>query len=86
MARLKEEKKANLKREKKRSHKITLNTSIMISRGIMPGIITRNRNKTEELKRKPKSQTRNGNLNKKNIPEENGTKSEEISKKKLFSE
>jgi hypothetical protein len=51
---LKKEKKVNSKREKKRNYKVTLNILIMASRDIMPGITTRNRNKTEKLGRKPK--------------------------------
>jgi hypothetical protein len=55
MTRLKEERKVSLKKKRVRSYKITLNILIVISQDIMPGIITRNRNKTEELGRKPKS-------------------------------
>jgi hypothetical protein len=54
MTRLKEERRASLKKEKERSHKVTLNILIVVSRGIMLGIITRNRNKTEKLERKSK--------------------------------
>jgi hypothetical protein len=49
----------------------------------MPKIATRNRNKTEKLKRKSKSQTRNESPNKKNIPGENKIKPEKIYKKKI---
>jgi hypothetical protein len=69
---------ARLKREKERSHKVILNASIIINKGIMPRIATRNRNKTKKLRRKPKPQIRNGNLNKKNIPKGSGTKPEKI--------
>jgi hypothetical protein len=78
MTRLKKKKRASSKKKKKKSHKITLNASIVINRGIIPRIITRNRNKTEKLKRKPKPQTRNGNLNKKNIPKKSKIKPEKI--------
>jgi hypothetical protein len=44
----------------------------------MSGITTRNRNKTEKLKRKSNPQTRNESLNRKNIPEKNRTKPEKI--------
>jgi hypothetical protein len=78
MTRLRKEKRVNLKRKKGKSHKVTLNTLIMTNKGIMLEITTRNRNKTEKLKRKPKSQIRNGNLNKKSISKGNETKPEEI--------
>jgi hypothetical protein len=55
MTRLKKERKASLKREKARSHKMTLNILIVANRGIILGITTRNRSKTEKLRRKPKS-------------------------------
>jgi hypothetical protein len=55
MARLKKEKRANLKKKKERSHKVTLNILIIVSRDIMLGIATRNRNKTKKLRRKSKS-------------------------------
>jgi hypothetical protein len=55
MARLKKEKKISLKKEKERSHKVTLNISIVINRGIISGIITRNRNKTEKSEQKLRS-------------------------------
>jgi hypothetical protein len=55
MARLRKEKKANLKREEKKNHKITLNALIMASRDIILKIVIRNRNKTKKLERKPKS-------------------------------
>jgi hypothetical protein len=55
MTRLRKERKASLKKEKEKSHKMTLNALIIISRDIMSGIITRNRSKTERLKRKLKS-------------------------------
>jgi hypothetical protein len=49
VARLKKKRKVNLKREKKKSHKVTLNTLIVINKGIISGITTRNRSKTEKL-------------------------------------
>jgi hypothetical protein len=55
MARLKKEKKISLKKEKERSHKVTLNISIVINRDIISGIITRNRNKTEKSEQKLRS-------------------------------
>jgi hypothetical protein len=85
IARSKKEKKASLKREKARSHKVTLNALIMASRGIISEITTRNRSKIKELERKSKSKTRNGSLNRKNIRKENGTKPEKIKKRKLSS-
>jgi hypothetical protein len=50
MARLKKEKRVSLKREKEKSHKVTLNISIVANRGIMSGIIIRNRNRIKKLK------------------------------------
>jgi hypothetical protein len=55
MARSKEKKRISLRKEKTRNYKITLNTLIITSRGIMPEIITRNRNKIKKLEQKPKS-------------------------------
>jgi hypothetical protein len=49
VARLKKKKRVNLKREKERSYKVTLNALIMISRGIMSEIATRNRSRMEKL-------------------------------------
>jgi hypothetical protein len=40
MTRLREEKRANLKKKKEKGHKVTLNASIMVSRDIIQGIIT----------------------------------------------
>ena len=48
--RLKEEKRVNLKKEKERSHKITLNTLIMGNKNIMRETVIRNLNKTEQPK------------------------------------
>jgi transcription initiation factor IIE alpha subunit len=50
MARLKEKRRVNLRKERTRNHKIILNALIMVNQSIMPGIITRNRNKMEKLK------------------------------------
>jgi hypothetical protein len=50
MARLKEKRKINLKKERVRSYKVTLNALIMISRDIISGIAIRNRNRMEKLK------------------------------------
>jgi hypothetical protein len=55
VTRLRKEKRASLKREKEKSHKIILNILIVVNKGIIPGIVTRNRNKTEKLRRKSKS-------------------------------
>jgi hypothetical protein len=55
IARLKKEKRASSKRKKKRSHKVTLNALIMVSKDIILEIAIRNRSKTKKLKRKPKS-------------------------------
>jgi hypothetical protein len=82
MTRSKKEKRANLKRKKERSHRMILNTLIIISRDIILKITTQNRNKTKKLGRKSKSQIKNESLNKKSIPEENKIKPEEIPKKK----
>jgi hypothetical protein len=54
MTRLRKERKASLRKKKEGSHKVILNILIVISRGIMLGIVTRNRSKTEELERKSK--------------------------------
>jgi hypothetical protein len=54
VARLKEKKKISLRKEKARNHKVTLNALIVISRDIMPGITTRNRNRMEKLEQKLK--------------------------------
>jgi hypothetical protein len=78
VTRLRKEKRASLKKEKEKSHKMTLNALIMINKGIMLRIAIRNRNKTEKLRRKSKSQIKNGNLNKRNIPEGSETKFEKI--------
>jgi hypothetical protein len=50
----------------------------MVSRDIIPRIATRNRNKMEKLERKPKSQTKNENLNRKNILKGNEIRPEKI--------
>jgi hypothetical protein len=55
VARLKEEKRISLRKERARSHKVTLNILIVTSRGIILRIAIRNRNKMEKLKQKPKS-------------------------------
>jgi hypothetical protein len=49
VARLREERKASLKREKEKSYKVTLNVLIVTSRGIMLKTATRNRSKIEKL-------------------------------------
>jgi hypothetical protein len=54
ITRLKIKKRASLKRKEERNYKIILNALIMASQGIILGIATRNRNKTEKLKRKSK--------------------------------
>jgi hypothetical protein len=51
---LKKERRANLKKEEERSYKVTLNALIMVSRGIMLRIVTRNRSRMEEPEPKPK--------------------------------
>jgi hypothetical protein len=78
MTRLRKEKRTSLKREEERNYKMILNALIVVNRGIILGIATRNRNKTEKLGQKSKSQIRNGNLNKKSIREGNETKPEKI--------
>jgi hypothetical protein len=50
VARSKKKRKINLKKERVKSHKVILNISIVVNRGIIPGIVTQNRNKMEELK------------------------------------
>jgi hypothetical protein len=55
VTRLRKKKEASLKREKEKSYKVILNILIIISRGIMPGIATRNRNRIKKLEQKPKS-------------------------------
>jgi hypothetical protein len=85
MARSKEKRKVSLKKERARSYKIISNTLIMASRDIILGIAIRNRNKTEKLERKSKFQTKNGNLNRKSIREENEIKPEKTQRKRLFS-
>jgi hypothetical protein len=82
MARLKKERKANLKKEKEKSYKVTLNVSIVANRGIILRIATRNRNKTEEPGRKSKSQIKNGSLNRKSISEESKMRPEKIQRKR----
>jgi hypothetical protein len=67
MARLKKEKRVNLRKERARNHKVILNISIVASQGIMLRIITRNRSKIKKLEQKPKSQIKNGNPNRKGI-------------------
>jgi hypothetical protein len=47
VARLKKEKKINLKKEKERNYKVTLNTLTVGNKNIMRGITIRNLNKTE---------------------------------------
>jgi hypothetical protein len=47
VARLKKRKKASLKKEKKRSHKITLNALTVRNKNIMRGTAIRNLNKTK---------------------------------------
>jgi hypothetical protein len=54
MARLRKEKKISSKKERAGNYKVILNALTIRNKDIMPGIATRNRNKTEELKRKPK--------------------------------
>jgi hypothetical protein len=76
MTRSRKEKKASLKKEKKRSHKVTLNTSIIANRGIMPEITTQNRNKTKKPERESKPQIKNESLNRKNIREKSKIKPE----------
>jgi hypothetical protein len=85
VTRLKKERKASLKKEGEKSHKIILNASIVTSRGIILEITTQNRNRMKKSELKLKSQTRNESLSRKNIPKENKTKSEEIPRRKLFS-
>jgi hypothetical protein len=51
----KKKKKVSLKKEKARNYRVTLNALIVINKGIMLGIVTRNRSKTEKLGRKSKS-------------------------------
>jgi hypothetical protein len=50
MTRLKKKKKINLRKERVRSYKVILNILIIVNKGIMPEIATRNRNKIKELK------------------------------------
>ena len=50
MARLKEEKKVSLRKEKERNHKITLNALIVRNKDIMRGTAIRNLNETEQSK------------------------------------
>jgi hypothetical protein len=47
VTRLREGKRINLKKEKERNHKVTLNALIMGNKNIMRGTIIRNLNKTE---------------------------------------
>ena len=47
MARLKEEKGVNLKKEKERNHKVTSNILTVRNKNIMRGTVIRNLNKTE---------------------------------------
>jgi hypothetical protein len=84
--RSKKKKKANLKRERERSHKVTSNASIMTSQDIIPGIATQNRNKIEEPERKPKPQIRKENPNRKSIREKSEMRPEKTQKRKLSSE
>jgi hypothetical protein len=50
MARLKEGKRVNLRKEKKRSHKVILNILTVGNKDIIRGITIRNLNKTEQPK------------------------------------
>ena len=50
VARLREEKRVSLRKEKERSHKLTLNTLIVGNKDIMRGTAIRNLNRTEQLK------------------------------------
>jgi len=50
MTRLKEERKISLKKEKEKSHKITLNVLTMGNKSITQRTVIRNLNKTEQSK------------------------------------
>jgi hypothetical protein len=54
----------------------------MANRDIILGITIRNRNKTEKLKRKPKSQIKNGSLNRRSISEKSEIRPEKIQKRR----
>jgi FixJ family two-component response regulator len=50
ITRLKKKREISLKKEKKRNHKMTLNTLTVRNKNIMREITTRNPNKTEQFK------------------------------------
>jgi hypothetical protein len=83
VTRLKKEKKVNLKKERKRSHKIILNTLIIRNKDITQRTVIRNPNKTKQPKQRVSFKIKNKNPNRKSILKENKMKPDDNLRKKL---
>jgi hypothetical protein len=84
VARLKKKRKINLKKEKEKSHKITLNALTVKNKDITQRTVIRNLNKTKQLKQRVSLKVKNESLDKKNILEENKIKPDDNLRKRLF--
>jgi hypothetical protein len=83
MTRLRKGKKINLKKEKERSHKITLNALTIENKNITQETAIRNLNKTKQSKRRVSLRVKNENLNRKNILKESKIKLDDNLRKRL---
>jgi hypothetical protein len=86
VARLKKEKKVSLKKEREKSHKVTLNALTVGNKNITQGTVIRNPNKTKQPKQRVSLKIKNENPNRRNILEENRIKPNNNLRKRLFLE
>jgi hypothetical protein len=83
MARSKEERKVNLKKEREKSHKVILNALTVKNKDITQGTAIRNLNKTEQSKRRVNLKIKNESPNRKSILEKSEIKPDDNLRKRL---
>jgi hypothetical protein len=86
VTRSKEKKRVSLKKEREKSHKVTLNALTVRNKNITQKTVTRNPNKTERLRQRVSPKIKKKNPNRKSIPEKSEMKPDDNLRKKLFLE